>query len=263
MKGAPLKRVPIDELKVIAGSHGLDLETIIKDYYLTSLLYTISKLDGLYFKGGTALYKIHLDNLRMSEDLDFTVKGNLKEIEKKVIATIENEQLFGKVTHDKRTEGYVRLIANYTSPYKKKDHVIIDLNARAKLLLPPEEREIKHFYQGYIPQFKINTLNLKELVAGKICALVQRYAARDYFDAYQIIKAKFPIDMELLEAKFKGAGEPFDIGRIFKRGNKVYARWNADILPLTANPPSFEEVMQTLAEFFRYKDYKASLNPTK
>ena len=68
-----LKPVSIDELKVISGKLGFDLETTIKDYQLTVLLYYLSSIKGVYFKGGTALNKIFLNHLRLSEDLDFTV----------------------------------------------------------------------------------------------------------------------------------------------------------------------------------------------
>lgn len=253
-----IKRISIEELKVIAGKHQLDLETISKDYYLTALLFTISQIDGLYFKGGTALYKIHLNHLRMSEDLDFTVIGNLKEIEQKIIDEIGKQELFGKVEYDKRTENFIRLLISYKSSHNKKDTIIIDLNSKATVVLPPDKREVMHFYPDYIPSFTINTLNLKELIAEKIRSVVERYAARDYFDVYQIIKAKLPIDTKLLKTKFKEVGQDFDIGRIFKRGQKIFNTWEKDVIPLTSNPVSFEEVMQTLADFFKYKEYKSA-----
>ena len=69
-----IKPIPLEELKVISGKLGFDPETTIKDYYLTLLLFHLSKINGLYFKGGTALNKMLLNHARLSEDLDFTVK---------------------------------------------------------------------------------------------------------------------------------------------------------------------------------------------
>lgn len=252
-----IKPIPLEELQVIAGERGLDAETIAKDYYLTALLHLVSKIGGLYFKGGTALYKIYLNHLRLSEDLDFTVKGDIRKVEQEITDAIKGEEIFKKITHgEKETKNYVRLKVHYTSPFGREDEVVIDLNSKAKVALPAEEKEIKHFYKNFIPNFTVQTLALKELVAEKVCAIVQRYAPRDYFDVYHIIKAKLPIDRELLKIKFKEIGQEFDIGRIFKRGNKIYSKWESDLMPLTTDKVTFYEVMETLAEFFNYKEYK-------
>lgn len=251
-----IKIIPLEELQVLAGERNLDIETIIKDYYLTYLLFLIKDIKGLYFKGGTALYKIFLNNLRLSEDLDFTVKGNLRKLEQQIRDIILSEKIFKEITHDKRLKHFIRLIIHYASPYGSKNHLIIDLNKKAKIYLKSEERELKHFYKNYIPKFKVKTLNIKELIAEKIAAVVQRYAPRDYYDIYNIINNKLPIDMKLVKQKFKDDNEEFDIGRIFKRSDKVYNKWERDLLPLTTTKPSFKEVMQILTKFFKYKESK-------
>ena len=69
---------------------------------------------------------------------------------------------------------------------------------RSKLLLKPESLELKHFYSGYIPSFKVNALNIKEMIAEKVCATADRYAPRDYFDLYNIIKLKLPVSISLV-----------------------------------------------------------------
>ena len=51
-----------------------------KDYYLTLILYLIKDVNGIYFKGGTALNKIFLNHARLSEDIDFTLTINEKKI---------------------------------------------------------------------------------------------------------------------------------------------------------------------------------------
>lgn len=239
----------LNELKLIAGEKNFDLETLIKDYYLTLLLYKISKIKGLYFKGGTAFYKIYFNHLRLSEDLDFTVKGDLKEIEKQIADAVKDD--FGKVTHDKYNDNFVRLLVHY----KDENSIIIDLNTKASLLLEPEEKEIKHFYSD-IPAFGVQTLNLKELVAEKLAATLERNAPRDYYDVYNIIKAKMPVDINLVKRKLQKGTKEFDIERIFRPGKHVFSRWETDLLPLTSTKPSFNEVMKTLTEYFKYKEMK-------
>lgn len=132
--------------------------------------------------------------------------------------------------------------------------IYIDLNSRAKVYLPAEEYEIKHFYKSYIPKFNVKTLNIKEIIAEKISAVVLRYAPRDYYDIYNVIKKDLPIDIKLVKKKFEDNKEEYDIGRIFRRGNKIYAKWKSDLLPLTSTKPSFKKVMNTLIDFFHYKE---------
>ena len=140
-----------------------------------------------------------------------------------------------------------------TNFFMKKGTIFIDLNKRAKIYLKSEEAEIKHFYPEHIPKFKIKTLNLKEIIAEKIAAVVLRYAPRDYYDVYNIIKYKLPIDMKLIKKKFRDNNKTYDIERIFKRGNKIYSKWESDLLPLVSTKPEFKEVMETLKQFFNYK----------
>lgn len=247
--------IELKELQVIAGERGFDLATIAKDYYLTLLLYRLSGIKGLYFKGGTALNKIYLNHIRLSEDLDFTAKGNIKKAEEAIRQAALREKEFTEITHDKKTPEFVRLLVHYKSALGA-DYVIVDLNGKASVHLKAEEKEIRHFYYGKIPKFSIQTLSLKELIAEKVAATVQRNAPRDYYDIYNIINKKMPIDKALVKKKLKEHGGKFDIGRIFRRGNKVYARWETDLLPLTKTKPDYKKVIRTIAKHFRYKQGK-------
>lgn len=74
--------VTLPELKIIASKYGLNIVLVEKDYLLTHLLYLIKDIEGIYFKGGTALNKIFLDHARLSEDLDFSCTRNILSIEK-------------------------------------------------------------------------------------------------------------------------------------------------------------------------------------
>ncbi len=249
--------IELKELQVIAGENGFDLETIIKDYYLTLLLYNLSGIKGVYFKGGTALNKIYFNHIRLSEDLDFTVTGNIEKIEQQIRQAIKREQDFASVTHDKKVNQFVRLLVHYKSPLKE-DYIIVDLNKRASVHLKPEEKEVKHFYAGKIPEFSIQTLNFKELVAEKVSATIQRNAPRDYYDLYNIITKKIPINIKLVKQKLKEHNQKFDISKIFNSGGKVFNRWETDLLPLTSTKPDYKKVITAIAKHFKYKEKKKS-----
>lgn len=69
-------------LQKLAGKYGAPLGMLEKDYALTNLLSVISRfprLDSMVFKGGTALKKIHYENFRFSEDLDFTCSNDVSD----------------------------------------------------------------------------------------------------------------------------------------------------------------------------------------
>lgn len=249
--------IELKELQVIAGEKGFDLETIVKDYYLTLLLYRLSGIKELYFKGGTALNKIYFNHVRLSEDLDFTVKGNVQKIEAHIRQAIQQEKDFTNITHDKKTRQFIRLLVHYESALKP-DYVIVDLNQKASIHLKPEEKEVKHFYLGKIPKFSVQTINFKELIAEKVSATFQRNAPRDYYDLYNIITKKIPINIRLVKQKLKEHNQKFDVNKIFKQGNKVYNRWETYLLPLTKTKPDYKKVIKTIAKHFKYKQTKES-----
>ncbi|MBI5635442.1 nucleotidyl transferase AbiEii/AbiGii toxin family protein [Candidatus Micrarchaeota archaeon] len=254
--------IELKELQVIAGEKGFDLETMVKDYYLTLLLYKLSFVKGLYFKGGTALNKIYFNHVRLSEDLDFSVKGNIQEIEAKIRQAVQEEKSFTKITHDKKTSQFVRLLVHYASPFKD-DYVIVDLNQRASIHLKPEEKEVRHFYAGKIPEFSVQTLNFKEIIAEKVSAAIQRNAPRDYYDLYNIILKKIPISIKLVKQKLKEHNQEFDVNKIFKHGSKVFSRWETDLLPLTTTKPGYKKVIAEIAKYFKYKQAKKSKRQRK
>jgi len=63
------------DLVGIAKRAGVPPEVIEKDYllsYVLAALTGVSNLEGLRFKGGTALKKVYFGDYRFSEDLDFS-----------------------------------------------------------------------------------------------------------------------------------------------------------------------------------------------
>ena len=62
----------------VAQENGFRLETVERDYHLTRILNGVNDhlSEDLVFKGGTLLNKVYLDYHRLSEDLDFSYRGN-------------------------------------------------------------------------------------------------------------------------------------------------------------------------------------------
>ncbi|MFH1545586.1 MAG: nucleotidyl transferase AbiEii/AbiGii toxin family protein [archaeon] len=243
------------KLQNIAAEKDFNLIYLEKDYFLTALLYLIKDIDGLYFKGGTALNKIVFNHTRLSEDLDFTCTAKISEVKEKIEEIVkENPGLFTRLGTDKENEKFTRIRVYYKSYFKEKEYVNVDLNSHAKIHLEPEKKQVKHFYKE-IPDFSITMLNQKELLAEKIRSLFQRNQPRDYFDAYQIISSKQKIDEKLVKQKLKEVGLNYDIDKIFKNAKKIYTKWEEET-SLTNKPITYKTAIAVIAKHFKYKEKK-------
>ena len=253
---AEIKKLTNEEFKDVASKLPFNAIVLTKDYYVTATLYLIKDIEGVYFKGGTALQKIFLSYSRLSEDIDFTLTKDIAEVKEKMINILEKSGLFGKITKDKDVAGFTRLVAHYKGFSDEDGVVFIDLNRRAKLSMKPEKHKIRHFYKDSIPDFSLNTLAKEELVAEKVAAAIGRNQPRDHFDIYNIIKEKMPINMEMVKEKCKQSNVEFDIIKMFNKAKKLKNRWDKDLLPLLGEEVSFREVMATLSKYFKLKDEK-------
>jgi len=216
----------------------------------------LKDIKGIYFKGGTALQKTFLDHSRLSEDIDFTVTDNIDPIKKEIMRIFNESSAFSTITKDKDVKGFTRIVLNYTDMDGKPGALFIDLNERAKLLTKPEMNSIKHFYNGFIPEFSFQTLSREEMIAEKISAAICRNKPRDHYDIYCIIKNKIPINMKLAEKKCKQSGREFSIIRMFSQAQKLKNRWDKDMAALIKEDVTFQKVMATLAKHFKLKEEK-------
>lgn len=164
--------------------------------------------------------------------------------------------MFKEITHDKKVDKFIRLVVHYKL-FHESGTIFIDLNERAQIILAPEKKEIKHFYED-IPEFEINILNSEELIAEKMAATIGRNKPRDHFDLYQIIKRKIPINTNLVKKKCEHSGYEYDIIKMFNNAKKLNKRWNEDLTFLLKEEITFEEVMKTLAKHFKLKEEKSN-----
>lgn len=253
---AGIKKISREEFADIASQHPFNALLLTKDYYITAFLYLFKDLEGVYFKGGTAIQKIFLGYRRLSEDIDYTVTADISETKTRIIEIISKSQLATNITKDKDVEGFTRLVIHYKGFSNEAGIVFIDLNQRAKLIQKPEQHEIPHFYADHIPKFSVNTVAKDEMIAEKVAATVGRNRPRDHYDAYAIIKAGIPINLELVREKCRQSGVEFNILRMFSKADKLKARWDRGMIPLLAEEVPFVDVMRTLSGYFKLKEVK-------
>lgn len=252
-----IRQIDEKEFSNIASKLPFDRELLIKDYYLTLILYLLKDVKDIYFKGGTALQKTFLNYSRLSEDADYTVTRDIPSVKKEIEEVIIDSGIFDKITKDKDVHEFTRLVVHYKK--LAEGTVFIDLNKRAKLLMKSEKHEIKHFYSGFIPSFSLFTLAKSEMVAEKMAATIGRNKPRDHYDLYKIVRARIPIDLDLVKKKCSQSGVEFNVIKMFNRAKKLKKRWDKDMIPLLSEEVSFSEVMQALAKYFKLKDEKEKL----
>ena len=75
--------IKANEISRKANKEGVRPQQIEKDYIISWILWGIYNHDllndALIFKGGTCLKKIHIEDYRYSEDMDFTLHPDLEE----------------------------------------------------------------------------------------------------------------------------------------------------------------------------------------
>lgn len=251
---AEIEMISENKLRYLAGEKGLSVIYIEKDFFLTVLLYIFKNIKGIYLKGGTALNKIFLNHTRLSEDLDFSSNIKIKKVKKEVLSILpKHKNFFTRWVFEKQTNNFFRLKIFYRSFFDKNNYVVIDVNTKATIILPPQSHILPHFYKE-IPKFKVRTLSREEIVAEKVRALITRNQPRDYFDVYVMLKKGIKINQKLVKKKIKEIGEYFSIERIFKNAKKIYSKWDKDIGHLTNKPVKYITAIKALQKEFGYKE---------
>lgn len=140
--------------------------------------------DALAFRGGTALYKLHLPAARYSEDIDLVqtraeVAGPMMEALREVL-----DPWLGKPRY-KQTEGRVTFVYRFDSedapPVALR--LKVETNTREHFsVYGPKEIPFSVKSRWFAGSCSIHTYALDELLATKLRALFQRKQGRDLFD---------------------------------------------------------------------------------
>ena len=191
------------DIMPVVGTAGFDAEIVEKVLHLLNLLNVFNsceRLEGKWvLKGGTALNMFVLDSPRLSVDIDLNYVGALDreemlkdrvQIERTVQEIFSQEGFVPKKIPAEHAGGKWRL--KYPNFREQPSTLEIDLNFMFRQPLWDIRRLDSHplgrFHAAGIP-----VIDLHELAAGKLTALLSRDKARDLFDCVGIF------DMEILE----------------------------------------------------------------
>jgi predicted nucleotidyltransferase component of viral defense system len=184
------------EVLQAAEATGFKAEMVEKVLHLLNLLNALNShpfLKGKWvLKGGTALNMFRLDLPRLSVDIDLNYIGTLDreemlaerpKIEQAAQAVFSREGFSTKRVPDEHAGGKWRL--GYQSFTGQSGNLEVDMNFMFRQPLwdiqPTDSHPLGDFQSKSIP-----VLDIHELAAGKLAALLARGQARDLFDCHRI-----------------------------------------------------------------------------
>lgn len=222
-----------------------------KDYLQHLILSRIySKVGmGLIFKGGTALQKCFGLN-RFSEDLDFTLSGSLKprivegsfrEIGKFYPSTYSKEESKNTVSYKMKIEGPL-----FRGPLTLQT-VRVEISMREEVILPALNRIVNPLYIDLQP-YSVMVMDLTEILAEKVRALLSRTKARDLYDAHFLLQKNVNLDLSIVAEKLKFYGKTYDPEELYLRVARLKPQWEKTLPSLVKVVPDFQSVMADLKE---------------
>ncbi len=249
--------INIDELKEYKKKINFNLGQTEKNYLHIAILFAISKLfpEKLMFKGGTALMLCYgLD--RFSEDLDFNVVDkdlNIDETLNKIKTFLADYDIVidYKIEDNKFQDTQVYF---YGPLYKNTNNTrcknTIDFSRRNDYLSNGAVSRINHIYNEF-PVFYINTLDIKEILAEKVRAIMTRKKARDVYDLYFLILKKIEIDKDIINKKLAFYNQKFNLKEFITEIEDREKLWETELPQLILNVPGFKEASGEIISSFK------------
>ena len=191
-------RFSSSEVLSVAEPTGFSATTVEKVLHLLNLLNAMNShpfLKGKWaLKGGTALNMFVLDSPRLSVDIDLNYIGKVDreamlaerpKVEQAAWAVFSREGFVTKRAPHEHAGGKWRL--SYQSFAGRPGNLEVDLNFMFRQPLWDVQHGDSHPF-GHLQAKSIPVLEIHELAAGKLAALLARGQDRDLYDCHQIFK---------------------------------------------------------------------------
>jgi predicted nucleotidyltransferase component of viral defense system len=229
-----------DALMLTASETGFSERLIEKDYYCSVLLKDLAVLfgQGLVFKGGTCLSKVHADFFRLSEDLDFSISVNpdagrgerrraVQPAKDHLSGVTARLPIFSEVVA--LTGRYHNIQYNAQLAYRSAvtgddESIKVEISLREEVLLPHEELAARTIlvdpvsHTSALAPVTVHAISLREAYAEKTRAALTRRdpAIRDFFDLDNAIRKGLlqhgaPAFLSLVSKKLAVTDDPLDL----------------------------------------------------
>lgn len=249
------------EIQQKAREVGVRDQQIEKDYILSWILKGVSQHDQLskiiVFKGGTVLKKIYFPDYRFSEDLDFTLLDN----------EITNEQIFAWfkeafeyirdeanipldiIDNNEHEDGGINFYISYVGPLGGQGNnkrVKVDISRSEKLEFEPVLIPAFIDYTD-LEEYNLLCYPLEEVLIEKLRSLMQRMAARDFYDIWYLLvehgmEAAFYLDEFSKKCASKGLNPTDFHKKLIERLPQYKGRWKSSMSEQIKDLPEFNKV---------------------
>lgn len=178
------------QLETLALKYQTTQLNIVREYFqhlFLSYFYQQSQAGKVYFKGGTALRFI-FRSPRFSEDLDFSGKVSIKNLEQilvQTLAEIERENINVSIREAKTTSGgYLASVV-----FEQTDFAPVVVQLEVSLRRSRLSGEVTTISSDLVPVYTAFVLSLDQLIDEKVQALLFRKKPRDFYDFYFILRS--------------------------------------------------------------------------
>jgi predicted nucleotidyltransferase component of viral defense system len=170
------------------------------------------------FRGGTCIKKVYFpDETRFSEDLDFTnltveESNSFLEEVNRLIGRNTGVTTFERTDVEYQNERGLDFILFYTSVLQERNHITFNISTTTPFEQPKRMKVAVSPY--FVESPRIQTMNLNEILAEKMRALLQRKKARDVFDIWFLIHEKrVKLDKHMLRMKLQRSYDAAPLGK--------------------------------------------------
>ena len=231
------------------GPPGNSLAQKEKDYVQHWVLSYLSRagFEGI-FKGGTCLQKA-FGLPRYSEDLDFSIQEqNLAK--DSLIGFLASAGFGGVKVQENAGRESVTIKLTYQGPLyvgKKLSEGVVGLefSKREKVLLQAVPTLITPPYPDLLP-YTLLVMDLCEMAAEKIRAVITRHSARDLFDLYFIFRRGSVPEKRWVDEKLSYYKKTFHLKEFEHKAAALENIWKTEMGTLLPNAPDFKPIYESV-----------------
>jgi predicted nucleotidyltransferase component of viral defense system len=264
------------EISILANSEGVRQQQIEKDYIISWVLWGIFNNDLLkkafIFKGGTCIKKVHIEDYRYSEDMDFTLNPDMEQdisdaeiykafdeifSEIKEAANIDlSISDYSKEVHE---SGGIKFFIKFVGPLGGKgDHVKADISRGERLEFDFEQIKMLNRYSDLaeVEEFTIQCYGLEEIVIEKMVALMGRTIPRDLYD-FEYLTNQEGIELQDVfcefqqKAEHKGHNPKEFVKKVTEKQHILEKAWTINLIHQIKDIREFKDVWRDFQKQLR------------
>lgn len=264
------------EISKKANTEGVRQQQVEKDYIISWILWGIYKNDllkeALIFKGGTCIKKIHIEEYRYSEDMDFTLHPDMEEdiSDDEIFSAFD--EIFLKIkeaanidlsipenSKEVQKSGGLKFFIAFIGPLGgRRDHVKMDVSKGEKLEFDVKNLEMHNQYSDIAEEEEVmvQCYSLEEVVIEKMAALMGRTIPRDLYD-FEYLTNIEGIELQDIfyeyqsKAKHKGHNPDEFVAKVTAKEKAFEKAWNENLCHQIKDLQDFKEAWRNFNKQLR------------